>query len=689
LELRSDGPNRYIVTRSTAPRPAKTTAASHDDGSLSEVSVFASRYVLEDAPDTGQVHLGREDLERVPGAQSDALRAIRIVPGLANNLSSRPYVRGAFLDDVLVRFDGIAMVDPFHFKSFQNLISAFDPATVQRIDVYTGGFPVRYGTRSAAVFDITPRTVDSGYEHRVGANLFSYDLSTVGRFDNWPIEWLATARHSTHNVVLQPRGSEIGEPSYSDTLGRLRWRINPSTAVTLGWMLLDDQVTSSNDPNTERAVTHDRDLYSWIAAEWAPSGAVRSRSSLATTSIERTLVGDLTLPAVASGHLDERRDTTTTDLRTEWTILQTDSLLWELGAETTFESAKLNFVRQESFDAALAASMNRMANASLTNARSPRSTTAGLFASARRRWRNFEAEFGVRADTQNYRGFGSHSQLSPRINLRFDPTPMWHVYGSWGHFRQAQRVDEWRLEQNQTTPDPATHIVDLIAGVAHDVSPATHWGIEIYDNHWLTVHPYFDNALNRLSPLPELGLDRVLISPRGGDSFGVEGSVRHTFNDNWAGSASYTLSRTSDDLPKRDVLRSWDQTHAFNTEITWQHALSSASLVVGWHSGWPMTPVSFVPAAAGIPAYLQTGVRNSARWGSYFSADVRLAHTIPLRLGDLLLWADATNVTNRPNPCCTSYGQVDPSGNLRMPGTTSWFPRVLNIGFEWRVRPKR
>jgi hypothetical protein len=689
LELKGDGQKRYIVTRSAGPRTSTQAPAPSSEHALDEVTVFASRYVLSDEQISESASFGHGDLERAPGAQEDAMRAIHTVPGLANNLSSRPYVRGAFLEDVLVRFDGIPMVDPFHFKNFQNLVSAFDPATVDRIDVYTGGFPVKYGTRSGGVIDVSPRTVDSGYEHRVGLSLLSYDLSTVGRADRWPVDWLATARHSTQNVVLQPRGGDIGEPSYADALGRIRWQINQDAAVILGWMLLDDRVQSSSDPSSEQAIAHDRDLYTWITSEWAPSGAVHSRTSVAVTSSERGLVGDLMFPGAASGGLDERRDISTVDLRSDWTYLQTQSLLWDFGAETTFEKADLNFTRQESLYAALAASFNRMADATLVTGQSPRSSTLGLFASARRHWQRFETEFGVRLDHQGYQGLGAHTQLSPRINLRFDPTSVWHVYGSWGHFQQAQRVGEWRSEENQSSPDAVTNTVDLIAGVSHDSSTALHWRIEVYDNHWLTVHPYFDNSLNRLSLLPELGLDRTLITPRGADSAGIEASARRDVGDNLVVSASYALSRATDDLQGRDVLRSWDQTHAFNADITWQRALTSASVVIGWHSGWPMTPVTVSPGAAMAPAYLQIGSRNSGRWGSYFSADMRLAHTIPLRVGDLLLWADATNLTNRANECCTSFGQVDQTGNLLVPSTTSWFPRFVNVGFEWRLRASR
>lgn len=691
LALRSDGQKRYVVTKSNRIEPVVkqdapvVPAQEH----LDEVAVFASRYVFEDQAGTVQSSFGHDDLEQMPGAQGDVMRAIRTVPGLANNLSSRPYVRGAFLEDVLVRFDGIPMVDPFHFKNFQNLVSAFDPATVERMDIYTGGFPVRFGTRSAATFDIAPREVDSGYEHRVGANLLSYDASTVGRSDTWPVEWLATARHSTQKIVLQPTGGDTGEPSYLDVLGRLRWQVDPALALIGGWLLLDDEVSSTaDDPGNEQAVAHDRDIYGWLAAEWSPTGSVHSRSSLSVASSERTLVGSLNLPGAAAGSLNERREISTVDLRTDWTYVQTESVMWDLGAETTFETADLNFARSENLNPLLAASLERPADVTLVNARSPSSVVLGTYGSLRRRWRRLEVETGLRADFQDYRGLGSHSQLSPRLNLRFDPTPDWHLYGSWGHFRQAQRVDEWRSETDQTAPDPATHVVQSIGGVAHDVSAATHWRVEAYYNHWLSVHPYLDNELNRLSLIPELGLDRVLVTPRGGDAAGVELSLRQSIGPDWVVAGSYILSRSRDDLGGRDVLRSWDQTHAFNAEVTWKRGLSSASFVVGWHSGWPKTPIFFMSGGAGVPASLEIESRNSGRWGNYFSADVRLARTVPLKWGEVLLWADATNVSNRDNECCNVYGQVDAAGNLLPPTTASWYPRVLNVGFEWRLRPK-
>lgn len=683
LALRNDGPRRFIVTRApasaaAAPRKAATPPGTTEAPPLNEVAVFASRYALVGNEIGGPLTLSRSDVERIPGSEEDSLRAIRTVPGLANSLSSRPFVRGAFLEDVLVRFDGIPLEDPFHFKNFQGLVSAFDPGTVDRIDVFTGGFPVKYGTRSAAVLDIAPRTESQGYQNRVGASLFSYDASTVGRAEDWPVEWLGSIRRSTRVLALQPRDGDIGEPAYLDTLGRLRWLVNPDLALTLGWMLLDDRIQLSPDPSDEQADAHNRDVYSWLAANWDPSGAVHSRTSIAVTSSERGLVGSVAAGSVANGTLQQRVDVSTFDARTEWTYLQAATLLWDTGAEVTVERADLAFNRQESFDAGVAADLGRPADATQNLSLSPRSTTLGFFASGRWQWHRFEAEVGARLDRQQYRGLGSHSQATPRINLRFDPTSNLHVYGSWGQFTQAQRPGEWRLEDHQTLPDSANRAVHLITGVAYDSSPATHWRLEAYDDQWTSVHPYFDNLLDRLSLIPELGIDRTLVVPQSAESAGLELSVHRSLSEDWDVSAAYALSKVTDQIQGQEVPRSWDQTHALNINLDWRHANASVAWLLGWHTGWPRT--TFLNGVI--------GTRNADRWGNYFSADFKAAYTVPLRYGDLFLFVDATNLTNRGNPCCNVVGPAS-DGNGIGATSTDWFPRIVNAGFEWRFESRR
>ena len=178
LELHQLSPDKYVVVVAT-PVPVAAPGAPAV-APMEEISVYASRYSIEGRVVAEPHDLSASDIERVPGSHDDALRSLKSLPGLASNVSGRPYIRGSLADDVLVRYDGITLLDPFHLKNFQSLISAIDPAAVDRIDVFSGGFPVRYGTRSGGVIDISAPERAAGYENRVGVSLISAGVSSVG-----------------------------------------------------------------------------------------------------------------------------------------------------------------------------------------------------------------------------------------------------------------------------------------------------------------------------------------------------------------------------------------------------------------------------------------------------------------------------------------------------------------------------
>jgi hypothetical protein len=693
LVLRNAGYRRFIVTRAERPRapvnvePAGVTTP--DGGMLTDVSVFGIRPAVTGTAVGEPVEFGASEIEKVPGAQADALRAVRSAPGIASNLSSRPYVRGAFLDNVLVRFDGVPLWNPFHFRSFQSLISAFDPSAVDRADVYTGGFPVSYGTRSAGVIDLAPRSVASGYDHRIGASLASYDIASAGRSDQWPVEWLATMRHSASDVSLRPIDGDRAEPTFFDTLGRVRFQTDPASAWTLGWLMLRDDVRLASDPTEEQATASFHDVYTWLTFEQSLTGGLHSRTSVMATRSELQREGSLSLAGVANAQLTEGRDATSVELRTEWIYVQSDRLTWTFGAEAALASAALHFARQEQFAAAMASGFGRSPDATLSSDQAPRSATQGFFASGRWRWRAVEAELGLRADRQDYRSLSAHAQLSPRLNVRYDPAPAWHVYGSWGFFTQAQRIDEWRSEEGQSLPDSAGRAIHVIGGLAHESAGAIEWRVEAYRNHWSSISPYFDNSLDAAPLLPELEPDRVRIAPNGAETAGVELSARRALGLNFDTWGSYVLSHAVDDLNGRDVPRSWDQTHAANFGIAWNWARTAASLAVGWHSGWPTTPLLTPLAAATSPAYVAVGARNTVRSGNYLAADMRLSQTLPVGYGQLSLWLDATNVTDRRNDCCVGF--IPPADGAGLPGLEpkAWLPRAVNVGFVWQLREER
>jgi outer membrane receptor protein involved in Fe transport len=668
LALRQLGPTTYVVIRDTPPEAPAETA----EPALEEISVFASRYSL-DANLADPRGLGISDIERVPGSHDDAMRSLTSLPGVVSGASARPYIRGSLSEDVLVRYDGIPLIDPFHLKNFQSLLSAIDPAAVERIDVFSGGFPVRYGTRSGGVIDITAPSTVSGREYRANASFISAGASARGRAESRPVEWLAAIRRSTLDL-LDPVEDNVGTPQFVDSLGRVRWSTE-SGAWTAGWLLLDDRLDLGGDDEEERATAVYRDEYLWLARDHRFADALTMRTSLVLTSAERTREGELLRPGVVTGSLTETRGFDGVELSSDWHYAAGGNSSYSFGGGFAATRARYAYQRSSAFSPEVAAAFGRQPLEDLQFAASPEVVTYALYASNRRKWSRFEAELGIRADAQHYQGDGSHTQISPRLNLRYDVNDEWRAYASIGRFTQAQHVEEWRVEEAQQIPDASQASIHSILGVEYDVDSGTRISLEAYTKRWTTASAYFDSQLDPFTLLPDLMPDRIRIKPSASEASGFELSARRPLSERWLTWGTLTWARVADDfLDSQDVLRSWDQPVSLSAGLAWKDSRASVSVLAGWHSGWPRTPVSFTP--------LSLGERNTGRWPDYFSLDLRGSWDWYWASGNLSLVLDLTNITNRKNPCCANLAQSVGQG-LGLE-TDGWLPALVNLGVTYR-----
>ncbi len=670
LVLRALGPRNYVVMRA----PAAEAAAPEEP--MDEVSVYASRYAIDGGLAEPR-ELSPTDIERVPGSHDDALRALHSLPGLASNASVRPYIRGSLTEDVLVRYDGIALLDPFHLKNFQSLISAIDPAAIERIEVFSGGFPVQYGTRSGGVIDISAPSNGPGYQLRASASLIAAGVSTSGKSERWPVEWLGAIRRSTIDL-LDPVKDGIGKPEFSDTVGRLRWTTEQG-AWTAGWLLLEDRLELVARDDAESATARYRDEYVWLSRDHRFSDELRTRASLVITSAERGREGTLLRPGVAAGALDEERRFDGLEFANDWTFRSSAHSTYTFGGGIAATRANYHYTRHSEFSPEVAAAFGRATTEDLLMVVNPEILNYSLYAANRRKWSRLEAELGVRLDAQHYEGGGdgNHTQVSPRLNLRYDLADRWRLYGSMGRFTQAQHVEEWRVEEAQQTPDTAQASIHSILGLEYDTAGGVRIGAELYSKRWTTAAPYFDNQLDTLALLPDLAPDRVRVAPDQSEAAGLELSVRAPLSSAMTGWGTLAWSSVADEFGAVDVRRSWDQPLSLNLGLAWKGSSASVSALAGWHRGWPRTPLEVTPLA------LQG--RNAGRWGDYFSLDLRGSWTWIFANGDLSAVVDLTNSTDRRNECCVVLAMDDESLAL-VSEVDHWLPIVVNIGFTYRWR---
>jgi outer membrane receptor protein involved in Fe transport len=680
LALSPIAPGRYVVIRVTPATPVEA-----EPPPMEEISVYASRYAIQGAAVADPLHLSGKDIKTIPGSHDDALRALKALPGLASNASARPYIRGSLADDVLVRYDGITLLDPFHLKNFQSLVSAIDPAGVDRIEVFSGGFPVRYGTRSGGVIDILAPSPQPGYETRMNASLISAGVSSLGRLERVPVDWVFAIRRSTLDL-LEPIEEDFGKPQFGDSLGRLRWHTEKG-AWTLGWLLLDDRLDLGNGDDEEIANAKYRDEYVWMARDHRFNEALSTRATAVVTSSDRRRVGTLEQPGVAQGSLDASLRFDRLELNNLWTWAPGTVGSYTFGFEAAASRADYLYARAARYEPRVAAAFERSAIDTLQHRVKPEVFTYALHAAMRRQWAPFEAELGLRLDGQHYNLGGDHRQVSPRLNLRYDRNERLRLYASVGRFAQAQHVEEWRVEEAQREADAAQVSIHGILGLTHQLSPDTHWGLEGYTKRWTTAGPYFDNRLDPLALLPDLAPDRIRVNPGTSEASGFELSLRHDFSESLAGWGTFSWSRVADVIGQRDVLRSWDQPLALTTGVAWQKSRLDVSALAGWHRGWPRTPfVLTTPADA--PGEILLGARNGERWRDFYTLDLRASYHWPLARGDFELVLEITNATRHDNDCCADL-QASAAGDHFTAETDHWLPSIVNLGFTWRAGKER
>lgn len=188
-----------------------------------------------DAPVSVQ-KLSYEEIRRSPGGFEDVVRAIAVLPGVAQAQSGRNdlVVRGGAPSENLFTVDNIEIPNINHFGtqgSGGGPLSFINLDFVRETSFSTGGFGVRYGDRLSSVLNINLR--DGRADHiggkaTIAATQFGLNLegptSSGGSF-------LFSARRSYLDLIFKAAGFAF-VPEYWDFLGRVNHRFDAHNELT-------------------------------------------------------------------------------------------------------------------------------------------------------------------------------------------------------------------------------------------------------------------------------------------------------------------------------------------------------------------------------------------------------------------------------------------------------------------------
>lgn len=175
--------------------------------------------------------LTRSEVRQLPGAFGDPFRAIEILPGVTPIVSGLPffYVRGAPPGNVGYFLDGVRVPYLFHAAAGPSVVH---PAIVERVDLYAGGYPARYGRYAGAI--VSAEATEPRADPHGEANIRLVDAGALveGGFDDGRGTALAGGRYSYTALLFSLISPEI-TLDYRDYQARVTYDITPRDRVSL------------------------------------------------------------------------------------------------------------------------------------------------------------------------------------------------------------------------------------------------------------------------------------------------------------------------------------------------------------------------------------------------------------------------------------------------------------------------
>ena len=210
-----------------------------------EIVVTASRYELVREAVTAPFYVDQRAIAQQPDFGDDPLRALHRLPGAASGVSAKAHLRGGELNETAVVLNGQRLLDPFHIRDYQSMFSAIDVRAIDGMEVYTGGFPVRYGDSMGALVLIDGLDPHEPRHSELGLSVLNTSALSAGTIGDGTGSWLVSARRSNLEDVVHER---LGEPSYYDFFGELGINFSARTQVSVNALTARDRVGSSPKP---------------------------------------------------------------------------------------------------------------------------------------------------------------------------------------------------------------------------------------------------------------------------------------------------------------------------------------------------------------------------------------------------------------------------------------------------------
>lgn len=656
---------------------------------IETIAVSASRYeILRDVA-TSRFVLDQRTIQNMPDVGEDPVRVAQRLPGAAaSGASAKTHFRGGEDGEIGIMLNGLQLFDPFHVRDYQSIFSAIDARAIEGVEVYTGGFPVRFGDQMSGFVLMESLEPLESRHSEIGISVFNTSLLTAGKsVDN---RWLLSARRGNLDLVIDP---QFGQPAYYDVFGEFEHDFSADATLSINALFADDGVKivlESEPEELEQVVSDTRNAQLWIQLENRWSEELTSKLVLSALSFDNRRVGSLNDEEKIVATVFDDRKVEQYGFRQDWTLTHSDSHLVQWGLEAAYSTADYDYRNAADYYGLPALYEDQPESISNALRASPAGGIYAMYFADR--WRISPAtiiEWGLRWDDQTYTNISSDSQLSPRLSVLRALGSDTELRLSWGRYHQSQPINELQIEDGIANFWPAQRADHFIAGMRHLFRDTYSLRIELFHKDMQKLRPRFENLFEHLGLIPEILPDRVRLDPSSARSSGIEISLdRSTGPLTWW--LSYTYSEATDRIGGDNEFRSWDQPHAFQGGLGWSSEKWDIAVATSVHTGWPATDLTLVEDGVdeeGEPEFIAVpGARNAMRHETFASLDFRVARKWKLKRGSFMAFLEVTNLTNRRNVCCFDWDieEDEATGEEVLENSLDyWLPLMPAVGILW------
>lgn len=589
--------------------------------------------------------LSRAEVRQIPGAFGDPFRAIEVLPGVTPIVSGLPFffVRGAPPGNVGYFLDGIRVPLLYHVGVGPSVVH---PGIIERVDLYPGGYPARFGRFAGGV--VAGEVSEPRGELHGEGNIRLFD---AGALVEAPIakgrgSVLVGGRYS-YTAALLSLAAPDASLQYWDYQGRVSYDLTERDRVSVFSFGSYDYLGERSGKTTKTVFGtqfHRLDLrYDHLFAQGQGSARLAVLLGVDSTELDEQRHLRDRLIGVRSElryRISERAELRAgTDANLDVYDVQSTSVGWD-GRESRDEMLDQFSSRRD---------VSVGARADVVLSLSPR----------------FEVTPGLRIDA-----YGSQGRVAlgvdPRLSTRLLLTP---------HARLLTAIGVAHQLPSFVVPVPGfqpggiqgglQRAIQESAGVEVDVASGTTFSATAFHNTFfglsdplsltspsssgceaVTPAPGGDDALSSQASRrcgsdegDERGSTGLLNVRSMGSSYGLELMLKRRLTSKLAGFASYTLSRSTRSYGRRRFIAAFDRTHVLNAAVAY-------ALGRGWRAGTRLMFYTGLPDASSAGA---------SRLPSFYRVDLRLEKRWPLaEMAWVSFVVEGMNITLRKETVATS-----------------------------------